>query len=68
MNVSTLEQIEVKIAFLEQANAELSDVVSRQHRDIETLRAQVAALAERVEAVQSRSDTLTPELERPPHY
>ncbi len=66
--MSTLEQIEVKIAFLERANNELSDVVFRQQREIDALRAQIAALIDRVEAAQSRSDPLTPEQERPPHY
>jgi SlyX protein len=68
MNTQTLEQIETKIAFLERANAELSDVVFRQHREIETLRAQVAALAARIEAAQSDTVVGTPEEERPPHY
>lgn len=68
MNVPTLEQIETKIAFLERANAELSDVVFRQHRDIESLRAQIAALASRIEAAQSETPARTPEEERPPHY
>ena len=68
MNVQSLEQIETKIAFLERANAELSDVVFRQHQEIETLRAQIAALAARVEAAQADSDVRTPEDERPPHY
>jgi SlyX protein len=68
MNAHSLEQIETKIAFLERANAELSDVLFRQHREIETLRAQIAALAARVEAVQSDTDVRTPEEERPPHY
>ena len=68
MNAHTLEQIETKIAFLERANAELSDVVFRQHREIETLRAQIAALAARVEAAQSDTDVRSPEEERPPHY
>jgi len=68
MNVHTLEQIETKIAFLESANAELSDVVFRQHREIEALRAQVVALAARIEAAQSDTDVRTPEEERPPHY
>ena len=67
MNVQSLEQIETKIAFLERANAELSDVVFRQHREIETLRAQIAALAARVEAAQTEADARTPEEERPPH-
>ena len=38
----TLEQIETKIAYLERANSELSDVVFRQHQEIETLRAHIA--------------------------
>lgn len=68
MNAHTLEQIETKIAFLESANAELSDVVFRQHREIETLRAQVTALAARIDAAQSDTVVRTPEDERPPHY
>lgn len=68
MNAHQLEQIETKIAFLERANTELSEVVFRQHREIETLRAQMAGLAARVDAVQSDTATRTPEDERPPHY
>lgn len=68
MNARTLEQIETKIAFLERANTELSDVVFRQQREIESLRARIVALAERIEAVQSETAVRTPEDERPPHY
>ncbi|HEY4215003.1 MAG TPA: SlyX family protein [Steroidobacteraceae bacterium] len=68
MNDSSLEQIEVKIAFLEQAHDELSDVVLRQQREIDALRAQIAALIDRMEAAQAKPDVLTPEQERPPHY
>ena len=68
MSTETLEQIEIKIAFLERANAELSDVVFRQHQEIEVLRAQMAALASRIEAAQADSGTRTAEQERPPHY
>jgi len=68
MNAHTLEQIETKIAFLERANAELSDVVFRQHREIEILRAQITGLAARIDAVQSDTRERTPEEERPPHY
>lgn len=68
LNTHKLEQIETKIAFLERANLELSDVVFRQHREIETLRAQIVALAARIDAVQSDTAVGTPEDERPPHY
>jgi SlyX protein len=63
-----LEQIETKIAFLERANAELSDVVFRQHREIEALRARIDALVDRFEAAQSDEPARGPEDERPPHY
>ena len=65
---SPLEQIETKIAFLERANTELSDVVFRQQREIEALRARLNVLAERFEAAQSEEPARTPEDERPPHY
>jgi SlyX protein len=68
MQNSPLEQIETKIAFLERANAELSDVVFRQHREIEALRARINSLAERFEAAQSAEPARAPEDERPPHY
>lgn len=68
MQASPLEQIETKIAFLERANAELSDVVFRQHREIEALRARIDALVDRFEAAQSAEPIPGPEDERPPHY
>lgn len=69
MNTDALEQVETKIAFLEHANAELSDVVTRQQRDIDTLRDQIAALAARIEALRESDGTpRTAEEERPPHY
>jgi SlyX protein len=69
MNSEPLEQIETKIAFLEHANAELSDVVTRQQRDIDGLRDQIAALATRIQALhESAASPRTAEEERPPHY
>jgi SlyX protein len=69
MNTDALEQVQTKIAFLEHANAELSDVVTRQQRDIDTLRDQIAALAARIDALrESDAAPRTVEEERPPHY
>ena len=69
MNAEALEQVEIKIAFLEHANAELSDVVARQQRDIDALRAQITALAARLQALhESAGTTPTAADERPPHY
>jgi SlyX protein len=69
MNDNPLEQIETKLAFLERANSELSDVVFRQQRVIDALRAQVAMLAAQMRASPASDESLrTPEDERPPHY
>ncbi len=69
MNTEALEQIETKIAFLERATSELSDVVFRQQREIEALREKIAALADRVQASgESEITPRMPEDERPPHY
>jgi SlyX protein len=69
MNDDALEKIETKIAFLERANSELSEVVFRQQGVIDALRIQVAALGARLQASQEAElTTRTPEDERPPHY
>ena len=68
MNSDAIERIETKIAFLESANLELSDVVYRQQQEIRALRARVDALAQRLEAAQTPETPRTPEDERPPHY
>ncbi|HEY4367667.1 MAG TPA: SlyX family protein [Steroidobacteraceae bacterium] len=68
MNDTTTERIEMKVAFLERANQELSDVVYRQEQEIQRLILQVAALGNRVEAMRSEPHQYTAEEERPPHY
>ncbi|MDB6083246.1 MAG: SlyX [Gammaproteobacteria bacterium] len=68
MNDEALEQIQTKIAFLERANADLSDVVFRQEREIRVLGARIKEVSERLEAAQSEARQLDPHDERPPHY
>ncbi len=68
MNDDGLEIIQTKIAFLEHANASLSEVVYRQQRQIDALVAQVAALAHRLRAAQGEERARSLEEERPPHY
>jgi SlyX protein len=63
----SLERVQSKIAYLEQAMNELSDVVFRQHKEIQALESQLKALKERLSSVPS-DDARTPEQERPPHY
>jgi SlyX protein len=63
----SLEQIQSKIAYLERAMVELSDVVFRQHGEIQMLEAQLKAVRERLEGAPSEG--MPPaEQERPPHY
>ncbi|HTC54155.1 MAG TPA: SlyX family protein [Steroidobacteraceae bacterium] len=68
MDQDIVERLELKLAFLERANAELSDVVYRQHKELEGLREGLRALAEKLDARQSAEVTRRPEDERPPHY
>jgi uncharacterized coiled-coil protein SlyX len=68
MNAERLERLELKLAYLEQANQELSDVVYRQQQELEDLRARLAVLTTRIEAVKAGETHYTPEQERPPHY
>jgi uncharacterized coiled-coil protein SlyX len=68
MNSDAVERLETKIAFLESANVELSDVVYKQSQEIQSLRARVDALAQRIEAAQTPETQRTAEEERPPHY
>jgi uncharacterized coiled-coil protein SlyX len=68
MNDETLEQIQTKIAFLERAASELSDVVFRQHKEIQALQAKLKAVSDRLNGVQSDESPRPPDQERPPHY
>lgn len=67
MDEQTLEQIHLKLAFLERANSELSDVVFRQQREIQALSARIKEVAERASAGNGGEER-SPEDERPPHY
>jgi SlyX protein len=68
MDEDTVERLELKLAFLERANAELSDVVYSQHKEIQTLREGLRALADRLDTRQTAEPVRRPEDERPPHY
>ncbi|AMN45701.1 hypothetical protein ACG33_00975 [Steroidobacter denitrificans] len=63
-----MEHIESKIAFLERANMELSDVVYRQQQELEELRMRLSLLATQLESLRGEDPTYTAEQERPPHY
>jgi SlyX protein len=68
MNSEAIERLETKIAFLESANLELSDVLYRQQQEIRELRERLDALAQQVLAGQTPQVERSLEDERPPHY
>ena len=63
-----IERLELKLAFLERANTELSDVVYRQQRDFDDLQQRFAALKDRLEILANQPATYSVVDEKPPHY
>jgi SlyX protein len=68
ISTDIVERIELRIAYLERANNDLSEVVYRQQREIDALRAELAVLTGKFEAALSEQTQYTAEQERPPHY
>lgn len=68
MDDHAIASLETKLAFLEKATNELSDVVYRQQRDIAALNERLATLASRFDAFASTERAYTSQEERPPHY
>jgi uncharacterized coiled-coil protein SlyX len=68
MDEETLEQMQSKIAFLERAVSELSDVVFRQHKEIQAVEAKLKAVSDRLDSAQPDEALRPLEQERPPHY
>ncbi|HTE43192.1 MAG TPA: SlyX family protein [Steroidobacteraceae bacterium] len=68
MNETALERLELKVAYLERANNDLSDVVYRQQGEIDALRVQLQRVDARMTALQQEEPPYTQEEERPPHY
>ena len=63
-----LEQLELKLAYLERGSQELSDVVYSQQQALNELAARLARLTERVQAAEERPRDYPGEEEKPPHY
>jgi uncharacterized coiled-coil protein SlyX len=68
MDHDTIERLQTKIAFLEQANTDLSDVVYRQQQEIRALGRRIEAIVERLSSNQPDEPVRSTEDERPPHY
>jgi SlyX protein len=72
MNPEALERLELRLAWLEHANQEMSEELYRQQREIEGLRLRVGNLQNRLEAAlaEAAEGGASPDRqdERPPHY
>jgi uncharacterized coiled-coil protein SlyX len=63
-----IEQLEIKVAFLEQANTQLSEELFRHRLQMEALQLQLQALTGRFEASLAAPSTYSLEDDKPPHY
>jgi SlyX protein len=68
MNDEIVEQLETKLAFLEKATNDLSDMLYRQQQDIAALAGRLDLILQRLDAMQTAERTYSAEEERPPHY
>jgi len=69
MNKDAINELEVKVAFLDDSLQKLSDEFFIQQRELEQLKAQYARLIGKLQHMQGSSDEpLESVNERPPHY
>jgi SlyX protein len=62
-----LDTLEFKVAHLERAQQELSDVLVRQQQDLQRLQERLARLQQLLETLQQPAEPQDP-FEIPPHY
>ena len=67
MSTERIEALEFKVAHLERALQELSDVLYRQQREIDALRDRSTQLIEQVQQLEDRGGDPN-SVEIPPHY
>jgi SlyX protein len=63
-----LDSIEEKLAHLERAVAEISDVVARQQKQLDAALARNQRLMEKISAIESDFGASATAHEKPPHY
>lgn len=63
-----IEELELKLAYLERGNQELSDVLYHQQQALDALAARLERLTDRLKAIEEQPRDYTAEEETPPHY
>lgn len=67
-NSPRLDAIEIKLAHLERALSEISDVVIRQQKELELALARHQRLSDQLNLLESESGASATTEEKPPHY
>ncbi len=67
MDKERLENIEVKLAHLEQALQQISDEVARQQQQLDAALSRAQRLSNRLEELEGGGTSAT-DFEKPPHY
>jgi SlyX protein len=68
MSPDRLDAIEEKLAHLERAVSELSDVVARQQKELDRALDRNQRLMDKIAALESDAGTSATAHEKPPHY
>lgn len=67
-NSPRLDAIEIKLAHLERALSEISDVVVRQQKELELALARHQRLSDQLRLLESEAGASATAEEKPPHY
>ena len=68
MNEQQISELEIKVAFLEQAIQDLSEEFLAQQKDLIKLKSQFSTLSSKLELIESDRNQGSVVDERPPHY
>ena len=69
MSSSDIQDLQVKVAFLEDSLAKMSDEFFTQQRELDDLKVKYAGLITKIRGMQSSDDSQSHIVdERPPHY
>lgn len=68
MSASSIETLEMRIAYQDDTIDQLSDMVYAQSRELERLTQRCVQLESRIASLSNGSEEITPTDETPPHY
>jgi uncharacterized coiled-coil protein SlyX len=63
-----VERLELKLAYLEKAQHDMSDILILQQRELDSLKVRLSRLTDRLNEAEGDTSKFDPDKERPPHY